>query len=843
MPQSLNIIALTLLGFTSTQEHFARIARNITTHHYIREMNKVIAPGAGFHFDPTTDATSQFEHFTTMKAGKKLHDYCPSLWRLFGILLNSSIMGKMSSSLVRRSDYLTELEFSDTETQKKSTEQESNSGSVSQENDLPDDDWGAESEESDDEDGDNAAASPTERGPGPVNWRTSVGSKRRAGSQHAKQMKRTSVQRATLFTICMSNSSVRCNGLQTVVGMFAHSTNTPSKVIEMMSHAGISVASSTIDRMSNRMSNEAQKRLKTHLKDMLYSAAYDNLEITYSTEQPTITHSTKLAHLTTATIIPLRPGAKKEDLRICKELWARSLHNPDRSEDAPQLDLSHDRLMDLIAKGSFPPEDERSAESLYAWHIKRMLLSDDVDTIAPALKEAFRKNNLGLPFSRGSLEPIKITQIPLSAAEINVSTNHGNATAVENILRQTGISDEELEWFILLMHGDLGTWEHLWSLQGSRSIEATARKQLQFLVFINGWFHTRMAMADSLWRLYIEPDKPRVGHPTSPRSIFRCCTILRPREEGKLGNNPGFRRTHNVIEHVLHASIVDCWRLLVKEKYGVDLKEWKPEWSDIERLSRELVDNYVAGNAYRTTKRNDSSGDMVKDQMRLFNRDALLYVSITRASKYGDVQRMQDLLPLWVYLWRHTKKHKYARYTTEFLLNLDEGWPPEFAKIVQENWLVNPTGKPDGFRGVDWLVERNNFMSKCLYSGSGSNHTVNRLIKESTLIMDYQNIHSIIERSYGLTERTVYHPPPLMKETLARLQEHLRAEQMNSHCPGRVLPREPVNAIVAGVQAGVNSPGASWFANEEMDVDGASSTRVGDGPEQSLRVVDLAVDE
>ncbi|KAG9116832.1 hypothetical protein FRC07_007411 [Ceratobasidium sp. 392] len=351
-----------------------------------------------------------------------------------------------------------------------------------------------------------------------------------------------------------------------------------------------------------------------------------------------------------------------------------------------------------------------------------------------------------------------------------------------------------------------------------------------------------MAMANALWRLYIEPDKPRAGHVPSPRSIFRCCTILRPREEGKLGSNPGFRRTHNVIEHVLHASITDCWRLLVKEKFGVDLKDWKPDWADIKKLSTELVSTYVAHNMYEPTESGTTNGDMVSDQMRLFNRDALLYILITRASRYGDIQRMRDLLPLWVYLWRHTRNHKYARHMSEFLLQLDEGWPPELAKLVQENWLVNPTGKADGFRGVDWLVERNNFMSKCLYSGSSSNHTPERLIKESPLIMDYQNIHGIIERSYDLAERTVYHPRPVMKQTLARLLVHLQVEKMNSHCPGRVLPRPPVNAIAAGVQLGVKSPGTSWLGGDEMDPDGAPAAREGD-PDQGLRVVDIAVDK
>lgn len=162
---------------------------------------------------------------------------------------------------------------------------------------------------------------------------------------------------------------------------------------------------------------------------------------------------------------------------------------------------------------------------------------------------------------------------------------------------------------------------------------------------------------------------------------------------------------------------------------------------------------------------------MVKDQLHLFHRDALLYVATTRASRHGDIQRMEDLLPLWVYLWRQTKKHKYARHFTQFLMQLDHGWPPRLAEIIRENWLVNPTGKGDGFRGVDWVVERNNFMHKCLHSGAGSNHTLQNLIKESPLIVDYQNVHGMIEKSFWLRERTVYHPPPIMPDDVCPVSQ------------------------------------------------------------------------
>jgi hypothetical protein len=127
--------------------------------------------------------------------------------------------------------------------------------------------------------------------------------------------------------------------------------------------------------------------------------------------------------------------------------------------------------------------------------------------------------------------------------------------------------------------------------------------------------------------------------------------------------------------------------------------------------------------------------------------------------------------------------------------------------------------KVDGFRGADWLVERDDFMHKCLQSGTGPNHTLENLIKESLLIMDYQNVHKTIEQNFWLRVRTIYHPPPRMKETLGKLQDYLRAEEMDSYTPGGTLSRAPINALAAGISAGVATPGESWFAGNRMEAD------------------------
>ncbi|KAF8331613.1 uncharacterized protein EI90DRAFT_2885346, partial [Cantharellus anzutake] len=60
------------------------------------------------------------------------------------------------------------------------------------------------------------------------------------------------------------------------------------------------------------------------------------------------------------------------------------------------------------------------------------------------------------------------------------------------------------------------------------------------------------------------------------------------------------------------------------------------------------------------------------------------------------------------------------------------------AQVIRSHWVCNPSGRPDGFRGVDWLVERNNLYTKAGEPAySHSNRTLTHIINQSSLIETY----------------------------------------------------------------------------------------------------------
>ncbi|KDQ12171.1 hypothetical protein BOTBODRAFT_76648, partial [Botryobasidium botryosum FD-172 SS1] len=112
-------------------------------------------------------------------------------------------------------------------------------------------------------------------------------------------------KRVVLFSICMQSNERRCNALQTIVGMFAHSCNTPERVLETIAHAGLSVSSSSVLNMVNSLSKKAVDVTKETVRSTCVGIGYDNLDVQFKSSQPTIEKAPKLLHMTTGAFFPL----------------------------------------------------------------------------------------------------------------------------------------------------------------------------------------------------------------------------------------------------------------------------------------------------------------------------------------------------------------------------------------------------------------------------------------------------------------------------------------------------------------------------------------------------------
>ncbi len=154
---------------------------------------------------------------------------------------------------------------------------------------------------------------------------------------------------------------------------------------------------------------------------------------------------------------------------------------------------------------------------------------------------------------------------------------------------------------------------------------------------------------------------------------------IRPKETGKIGSKPGFRRMHEVIQHVGIASRLDCWSAeATKRRFGT-LEDWarsEPTWEEITAVASHLCLVYTADDKFVNLRHAPAAErDEQWENTLLREKYFLLYEELTYAMNAGDIGRVEDCFMPWVMIFRGCGKHKYATQMVKFLHDVHKVYP------------------------------------------------------------------------------------------------------------------------------------------------------------------------
>lgn len=490
-----------------------------------------------------------------------------------------------------------------------------------------------------------------------------------------------------VISILLQSTNEKCNYLQSVLGIFFHSTSVPEKVIETLAHAGLSISLTSIHNAVTSLSKEAAVKIRDTVRTLTAAFAYDNFDINFQTTEPTIENQTTFISATSATVIPLFGVDNPAVLRCSNELWRLDPGNPKPLTWPVPVEMEDMKfLRELQGDEDKKKWGERLSprSKCFAWHVRDILVRQG------EFFGDFAKD-LGKPGEIWSIPLHRTTQVPCRAMKIKQSTVDGNIQVIDNLHAQGGIGepsdsgfvigwDVDMSEWVILVHGDLLTKERLDSIKESRSIEETAKRRFQQLLFVPGLFHYKMACADAIWRTWVKPKETR----DDENSLYEHVGVLRPDDTGKFASKPGFRRVHDVIHHDLWASMLDCWRVEAHKRNSswTSLKifsEAKPSWDLIEDMSISIVENCVTTtpNLSDLRDRPASERDQCFENQTLRNRDELLYVELCHAMNAGDIGRVESCFVPWTYIFKATGKHKYSSQILRFMKDMRHKYSAE----------------------------------------------------------------------------------------------------------------------------------------------------------------------
>ncbi|XP_006457382.1 hypothetical protein AGABI2DRAFT_79752 [Agaricus bisporus var. bisporus H97] len=408
---------------------------------------------------------------------------------------------------------------------------------------------------------------------------------------------------------------------------------------------------------------------------------------------------------------------------------------------------------------------------------------------------------------------------PMGAIPIGPSTPAQNAQVLENIFNQANIGDtndvlqseqnselgmpKTIGNTAIIIFGDLLTGQHIRSLMQQRAEERSPFRRFQFMVYVIGLFHFKMACTDALWKQFIAPAKAKKG----PNTLLSFISCLRKNDAKRLKAKADFRSMHEVVQHCGIVGRLDLWRIMIKKSTKGScqtVEEWatkEPTWDEIYHLSRELAAEHVAPpDMDELRNQRTENRDPIKENMMLMHRQFLLYEETTYAMNIGDIGHLEATFLSWIHIFTGCGKHKYAAELKRYIENIHFRYPKGLSRAIRMNILCNPTGRSNGFRGIDWVIELNNLYIKRIHGGQFSNRTVDRMIIESPLIETYKNIRQQFENMFCLDHKTTRHSPADMKATFEKLAEYMRKEQSNEFVTGRTAEYEVQDVMAVGMQ-------------------------------------------
>ncbi|KAI0708348.1 hypothetical protein C8Q76DRAFT_814709 [Earliella scabrosa] len=334
---------------------------------------------------------------------------------------------------------------------------------------------------------------------------------------------------------------------------------------------------------------------------------------------------------------------------------------------------------------------------------------------------------------------------------------------------------------ILVWVGDQLTVERMRGLARYRYDDANSYERMDWLEPHFGWFHALMALANSLHSQYLGTSAG-IGLRKAFEVLGRK-GLMKQETKG-----PFWHDLDEALWHIGEANFRALWCEVAKVECIDDLTVLSP--SQIAHLAEEIYSNHASRAALtRMQTMPDDQRDTVKEQMVMFSTDLLPYFNLREAIRIGDVGRMEDLLPTLLFRFAGGGNHKYALEILELIQKLRHEWPETFRTYIRRYcWLLNRTGKRDGFFPVDLGQEHNIRDIKVTWRSFGPGATFGYIQKISPAITIFRAVREGIRSQFpSLLGRGKRHGSPAKDADVARLTAMYMNSKVHHHIPNRTM--------------------------------------------------------
>ncbi|KAH9916714.1 uncharacterized protein BXZ73DRAFT_53621 [Epithele typhae] len=412
-----------------------------------------------------------------------------------------------------------------------------------------------------------------------------------------------------------------------------------------------------------------------------------------------------------------------------------------------------------------------------------------------------------------------IEQHFLETVEVDESSYNGTKQLFEKeFASQLGVFTEEhrrnmgrnrkIPWV-----GDQLSVDRTRGVQRHRHDDVNSFERLDWVETQFGWFHALMATGNSLHKQYLGT--------SAGIGLRKAFDILGRKGLIKQETKGVFwHHLDEALWHIGEANFLALWCTVGQVDSLDELKSKSPH-QILDNLDTILSQHTSYTALILARNQPDNQRDLVKEQMMMFSIDILPYFDLREAIRCGDVGRMQDLLPTLLFRFSGGGNNKYAAEILELLQKIHCEWPEPWKNyMIRHCWLINRTGKRDGFLPVDLGQEQNIRDIKVTWRSFGPGANFDYIQKVSPAIPLLRAVRDSVRDQFStILGRGTRHGTPSKDADVKKVLDMYLRSNMHKYQAERKSKDDPAADIVTrgADKMGTESTIKTWWVHRSLE--------------------------
>ncbi|KAG8698027.1 hypothetical protein FRC09_007478 [Ceratobasidium sp. 395] len=437
------------------------------------------------------------------------------------------------------------------------------------------------------------------------------------------------------------------NTLQKVLTIYSHAKHTAKAVMDLFYQGGYLMSYSWVRDQVSSLSAAIREEMILAVRVNPFVMVHDNIRLKYPVRSQRGDNQTVSDNGTAASVIITDKTGRdfKNPDETGPYYW--TLRAQHRAGTAPRLCFK-----DLIK-----PAQQAVNKTAFIYDILDILATIPELTGLPIWKDTKLKRPIG-PQQLPHGPEHRLKQYMLPVTNIDESSYSGNSQFVPFALKSLGLDSENERMRLVLEQvivwiGDQLTAQRCRQLQAFFQECINGNARWDHLIFIFGGLHCMMALSAAILELYRGSN---IGATFGADIISLSRTGLQKHSSGE---KPEYHTVDEFLQHECEAS----FRGLFNELTECHTSESRVEWAKTCTANNlyQLAVRMLAEHASTGALDLDDSDDEMRTVIIKRQRELLLFCSLRRAFKYGDINRIEAILPELLYFFIGPGHGNYAK--------------------------------------------------------------------------------------------------------------------------------------------------------------------------------------